>query len=641
VRQVRGHRPARGGLILTDHDGPRLGRWRADVFRRRIEVLRLLSNADRHLVVLLFVASVVAGALPIVFTLFVGLLIGEIPEVVQAGFDSEPGHRLVWILAATTGLFAGLQVLAPIHGTLGHIVGRQVDEAIRAQTLDDLMGPHRIPHLEDPLLQDHIRLVREGHLSRRATPGGATVWTVRLVEVYIRGAGATVLVGTAFSWWAAAGLFAACVLSRRTVRRSTFSFLWAIAGANHLRNSRRTDYNLKVGIGPATAKEARIFGLTRWLVDRFGTDWDDGVRPILMGRDRLVGGFGLAYGILLIACVLVFVLAADAAAGGSLGIGALAVVVGASFDLASLARDDPSDWQLEMGTVVLPKVHELEAQAARAIGEVGTRRPTDDASGHEIRFEGVGFRYPGNDREVLHGLDLSIPAGQSVAIVGPNGVGKTTLVKLLSGLYDPTEGRIAVDDTDLRSLSPADWRRRIAVIFQDFVRYELPARENVGFGSVAHLGEEGALGRAATTWGAKAIIEALPHGWDTVLSRQYSRGADLSGGEWQRIALARCHLAIEAGARVLVLDEPTASLDVRAEAEFFDRFVELTAGLTTIIISHRFSTVRAAHRIVVLDEGTITEDGSHDELVALGGTYAEMFRLQAGRYRAETQGEVS
>jgi ABC-type multidrug transport system fused ATPase/permease subunit len=244
----------------------------------------------------------------------------------------------------------------------------------------------------------------------------------------------------------------------------------------------------------------------------------------------------------------------------------------------------------------------------------------------------VGFRYPGADYDVLSGLDLSIPTGQSLAIVGTNGAGKTTLVKLLAALYQPTDGRIVVDGTDLRDVQAAAWQQQIAVIFQDFVRYELPARENVGFGSVAHLNDQAALARAATKAGAQAILDTLPDGWNTVLSRQYTAGADLSGGEWQRIALARCHLAIESGARILVLDEPTATLDVRAEAEFFDRFVELTEGLTTILISHRFSTVRAASRIVVLEHGRVIEDGSHRDLLAAGGTYAEMFRLQAGRY---------
>lgn len=286
---------------------------------------------------------------------------------------------------------------------------------------------------------------------------------------------------------------------------------------------------------------------------------------------------------------------------------------------------------------MLAKVKDLEAQAKRAARDIGTERPDHGIPRDAIRFERVGFRYPGSDRDVLRGLDLSINAGHSVAIVGPNGAGKTTLVKLLAGLYEPSEGRILVDGADLTAIDPGHWHGQIAVIFQDFVRYELPARENVGFGSAIHLEDRDALVRAAAKSGADAVIEALPHGWDTVLSRQYTRGADLSGGEWQRVALARCHLAIEAGARILVLDEPTASLDVREEARFFDRFVELTEGLTTIIISHRFSTVRAANRVVVLDEGRIQEDGSHDELVAQCGIYAEMFRLQAGRYRAGTE----
>jgi ATP-binding cassette subfamily B protein len=591
--------------------------------------------------VLLPLASLIGGALPIVFALSVGLLVGEIPDVVRAGFDSEAGHRLVWILALTTGTFAALQAFTPIWWAVGRLVRDQIDEALRAQTLDDLMAPDRIAHLEDPSLQDHLTLIREGHLSREATPGGAAVWTVRLIDVYVRAVGASVLVGVAYSWWAALGLLAACLLGRRIVRRALFAFLWSIAASDELRIRRHTDYDLKLGIGPTTAMESRVFGLTGWLGDRFRSDWDSQVWRIHTTHNRLTLSFGWAYGILLVAFGLVFVLAAKDAAAGALGLGGLAVLVRASFDLADLAREQPSDWELEFGTVVLPKFKALQAQAAEAARRVANTRPLNDGPRREIRFEEVGFRYPGNARDILGGLDLSIPVGHSIAIVGPNGAGKTTLVKLLAGLYEPTDGRIVVDDADLLELLPADWRRRIAVIFQDFVRYELPARENVGFGAVAHLDDADALSRAATKSGIRSVIEALPFGWDTVLSRQYTRGADLSGGEWQRLALARCHLAIEAGARVLVLDEPTASLDVRAEAEFFDRFVELTQGLTTILISHRFSTVRAASRIVVLEEGRIAEDGSHEELVTLGGTYAEMFRRQAGRYRDETESETS
>jgi ATP-binding cassette subfamily B protein len=601
-------------------------------------VLRLLRHADRRVVVLLPLVALAAGALPIVTSLGVGLLIAEIPDVVRTGFDSEAGQRLMWILALTTGTIAAAAVILPIQWTLATTVVRQIDEALRARSLDDLMRPHRIAHLEDPSLQDHLTSIREGNTSRGSTPGSAAWGTVYLVPVYARAIGATALVGFAYTWWAALGVFAASLVARRITRRASFAFLWAIFTANQLGIRRRTEYDEKVGIGPTAAMESRIFGLTGWLGGRFRTDWDAAVLPIHATRNRLTLSFGAANAIVLVAFGLLFTLAAHAAASGRLGLGALAVVLRASFDLADLAREQPSDWELELGTAVLPRLRELEAKAAQAARAVGSMSVAADAPQRRIRFEGVGFRYAGGGRDILAGLDLSIPVGHSLAIVGPNGAGKTTLVKLLAGLYEASDGRITVDGVDLLDLDPAQWRQRIAVIFQDFVRYELPARENVGFGAVSRLGDEEALGRAASRSGARTVIEALPYGWDTVLSRQYTRGADLSGGEWQRIALARCHLAIEAGARVLVLDEPTASLDVRAEAEFFDRFLELTQGLTTILISHRFSTVRAASRIVVLDDGRILEDGTHDELVALGGRYAEMFQRQAGRYRAEPEG---
>jgi ATP-binding cassette subfamily B protein len=206
------------------------------------------------------------------------------------------------------------------------------------------------------------------------------------------------------------------------------------------------------------------------------------------------------------------------------------------------------------------------------------------------------------------------------------------LVKLLARLYDPLEGRITVDGIDLRDLEPAVWQRRVAAIFQDFVRYHLPARENIGLGALHLLDDQERLDRSARRAGATSVIETLPAGWDTTLSRELSDGAELSGGQWQRIALARALMAVEGGARVLVLDEPTANLDVRSEAAVYDRFLDLTAGLTSIIISHRFSTVRRADRIVVLEHGRVVEDGTHDRLVSAGGRYATMFRLQASRF---------
>jgi ATP-binding cassette, subfamily B, bacterial len=249
-----------------------------------------------------------------------------------------------------------------------------------------------------------------------------------------------------------------------------------------------------------------------------------------------------------------------------------------------------------------------------------------------IRFEDVRFRYATGEPLILDGLDLELEAGRSTAIVGLNGAGKTTLVKLLTRLYDPDSGRITVDGADLRDIDPRAWHHRIAVIFQDFVRYELPAAANITLGAAHVPPDPAALARAVDRAGAREIIDALPAGERTVLSRRYQGGRDLSGGEWQRIALARALYAVEAGAKILVMDEPTAHLDVRAEVAFYDNFLTLTEGLTTVVISHRFSSVRRADRIVVLEDGRVAEQGAHDALIAASGRYAELFHLQAKRF---------
>jgi len=283
----------------------------------------------------------------------------------------------------------------------------------------------------------------------------------------------------------------------------------------------------------------------------------------------------------------------------------------------------------------------LEIERAAAEGSLGRLRPGGRPAGEVpstgIAFEKVSFAYPGSDRNVLDELDLEFPAGTSTAIVGLNGAGKTTLVKLLARLYEPTGGRIAVDGTGLAEFDARSWQRRLAVIYQDYVRYELDAAANIGLGAPERMGDLAALERACEWAGATEVTGALPDGLATVLSSRYSGGVDLSGGQWQRIALARALFAVQGGASVLVLDEPTAQLDVRAEVAFFDRFLELTQGLTTVVISHRFSTVRRADHIVVLESGRITEQGSHDELLAMDGRYAELFELQARRFADESE----
>jgi ATP-binding cassette subfamily B protein len=255
----------------------------------------------------------------------------------------------------------------------------------------------------------------------------------------------------------------------------------------------------------------------------------------------------------------------------------------------------------------------------------------------EIRFEGVSFAYPGSAGGepvvVFRDLSLSIRAGESLGIVGDNGAGKTTLVKLLCGLCVPNSGRITVDGVDLRALDMATWRRQLAAVFQDFVRYPLTVRENVTWGAAGELDDD-ELNRALIDASAAEVLEGLERGVDTSLGREFEGGVELSGGQWQRLAVARALAGLYQRATILILDEPTANLDVRAEARLFERILTVTSGLTTVLISHRFANVRRADRIVVLDTGKVAEDGSHNELLGARGRYAKMFELQASRFRS-------
>jgi len=247
-----------------------------------------------------------------------------------------------------------------------------------------------------------------------------------------------------------------------------------------------------------------------------------------------------------------------------------------------------------------------------------------------LEFHHVWFRYPGREDWALRDVNLRIAPGEKLALVGPNGAGKTTMIKLLTRLYDPTEGQITLDNIDLREYDPDELRQRIGVIFQDFVKYQLTVKENIGFGQIDQLDDAERVNDAAERGGADEVVAELPDGIDTMLGRWFEKGHELSGGQWQKVALGRAFMR---DGEVLVLDEPTASLDAEREYEIFQRFRELTNGKIAVLISHRFSTVRMADRIAVIEDGRISEIGSHIELLARGGTYARLFELQAEGYR--------
>jgi ATP-binding cassette subfamily B protein len=245
-------------------------------------------------------------------------------------------------------------------------------------------------------------------------------------------------------------------------------------------------------------------------------------------------------------------------------------------------------------------------------------------------FEDVGFHYPGSERWAVRHLSFRLNPGERIALVGENGAGKTTLAKLLARLYDPSEGRILLDGRDLKEYDVASLRQNLGVIFQDFYRYDFPVRENIAVGDIARLEDQPAIENAARRSLADGVTARLPAGYDQMLGRRFEQGVDLSGGEWQKVALARAYLR---DAQLLILDEPTAALDARAEYEVFQRFAELTVGRMAVLISHRFSTVRMADRILVLTLGELVEQGSHEELLQKAGLYAELFHLQAAGYR--------
>jgi ATP-binding cassette subfamily B protein len=393
---------------------------------------------------------------------------------------------------------------------------------------------------------------------------------------------------------------------------------------------RELDYLRWLGASVDSAKEVKIFGLGDYLAQRYR-----GVAEKLSAENKYVAIRRAALGSLLNLVstggyYAAYVVIVARTLEGALTLGTLTFLSGAfSRSRAYIERILSGVTEMSEQTLYLKDLFDFfEMRPAIASPEhpVPAPRPIRDG----FRFENVSFAYPGAERAVLTNINLSIEKGEKIALIGANGAGKTTLVKLLSRLYEPTGGRILLDGVDLRDYAVEDLRREIGVIFQDYMRYDLLVKENIGFGNLDRLNDRFAIETAARKGQAAEMIARLPGTYDQVVGRRFDGGVNLSGGEWQKIALARAYMR---DAQVLILDEPTATMDARAEYEVFLRFAELTQGRTSVLISHRFSTVRMAGRILVLSGGEITEQGSHEELVGAGGTYAELFELQAAGYR--------
>ncbi|HTC69231.1 MAG TPA: ATP-binding cassette domain-containing protein, partial [Acidothermaceae bacterium] len=394
---------------------------------------------------------------------------------------------------------------------------------------------------------------------------------------------------------------------------------------------RRAWYFIGLGTKARDAKEIRVFDLKDFVAGRYRHEQRGANQGATQGlRSLHRRAFGCLVVVLATYIVALSLLAHDAS-HGEINVRSLAILLpmlAVTMSTGSIGLDDIT---LAWSMAALPDVDRLEADLARGRTDLaGQRRPNGPRE--SVRFNDVSFRYPSGSADVLAGLNLELRAGTSTAIVGANGAGKSTLVSLLSRWRDPTAGSITVDGVDISEFDPESWQRTVAIMPQEPVRYPVSAYDNVAFGALEHRDDVAGVEECAQLSGFAEVVTTLPDGWNTVLARQLPGGSDLSGGQWQRLALARALFATRHGARILVLDEPTAALDVRSEAQFYGRFLEVTRGLTTVVISHRFPTVRRADVICVLDNGAITERGSHDELLAAGGTYANLYRLQAARF---------
>jgi ATP-binding cassette, subfamily B, bacterial len=581
--------------------------------RQEWQFFAALPKADPVLATVWWALLILNGVMPAVFAVSIGATVGAV----------EQDRPVAAALVVTGVVFVLMLILNPIQTAVSMNLGNKVSAWLNEGLIRACVQPPGIGHLEDPDLADDLTTAREFDRGMTGPPMYLDVDFIAtsLVSVVSGVASAVVLAG--FTWWAPLVLVAAWGSTHWLLRESG---VWKDRNTPEVRAAQRhADYAYRLAVDPQPAKELRLFGLAGWTVDRFITR-----------RKRL---FELQYRATrlreksVIWCMLIVILA-NAAVFGALGFGAVAggldldqLIVYAQVALGvSLIAFGGLNWALDGAAAPVAAVARL-GPAMAPLGRLAAgQEPAAGMPRQEIAFDDVSFAYPGSRRAVLSGLDLTVQAGTSLAIVGQNGAGKTTLAKLLCRLYDPSTGAINVDGVDLRSLEPGGWRRRIAAVFQDFVRFELSLRENV---DPSREASDDDIREALVDAGAANLAEL-----DTPLAKGYSNGIDLSGGQWQRVALARALCAVQRGAGLVLLDEPTAQLDVRGEADVFDRVLQATRDVTTILISHRFSTVRHADRICVLEHGRVVELGSHDELMALGGRYKTMFELQAKRFEA-------
>ena len=581
--------------------------------RKEWKFFSLLPKADPGLAATWWVVLLLRGTLPAAFAIAMGILVAAVQQ----------RQSLAGPLALVGTIFVLLQILSPIHQAIGANLGDRSAAWLYDRLTEACVRPPGMGHLEDPTLTGDLTVARDFDLGMTGPPLAISMDFIATGMVEMIGGIASAIILARYAWWAPIVLAGAWLATHWLLRESA---IWRDRNTDEVRGAQRdAEYAYRLAVDPPASKELRLFGLAGWTIDRFvarRTRLHELQYAATRLRERPV-----VWSMLLVvsANVLVFWMLANAAATGRISLGEVVVYVQSAVGVSMIAFGGFS-WALDGAAAPVAAVLRLEPAMRPAGALASGDRRADSMPAREIRLRDVTFTYPSapsTSSPVLEHFDLAIPAGSSLAIVGQNGAGKTTIAKLLCRLYDPQSGAIEIDGIDLRQLDLASWRDRVTAVFQDFIRLELPLRDNV-----APAGAPDDVITAALESAGASNLAAL----GTVLARGYDGGTDLSGGQWQRVALARALAAVRLGAGVVLLDEPTAQLDVRGEAEIFDRLLAATRHCTTILISHRFSTVRHADRICVLEHGRVIELGTHDELMALGGRYRTMFDLQAQRF---------
>jgi ATP-binding cassette subfamily B protein len=593
---------------------------RLSALRNVPPVLKIVWQSGSVVVSLGLFFRLITSLLPVAALWITKLIIDVIVRIVS-GHQTVP-RSLWWLVAAEFGIaiFGSLFTRATdyLDALLADKYTRHVSiEVMKHASELDLTA------YEDPVFYDRLERARV-----QATDRLGMIQSIgRLFQQFVTAASLSFSI-LLFSPWLLLLLIA--VILPAFLGESHFAFLGYALNFRLTPVRRELDYLRVLGGSREAAKELKLFGLKNFLIERFtrlsNHVYDENVS---LARRRLVAGSFLST-IGTAGYYSAYVWVIWRTVTGSLSIGAFYFLTGAIVQASSNIQQIFSTLSsiADQALFLTDLLAFFEMQPTIRTKPNALPAPRPIVRGFE--FRNVSFQYPGNSRLVLNGLNFHLHAGERVALIGENGEGKTTLVKLMTRLYDPVEGQVLLDGVDLREYDLEDLYREIGVIFQDFMRYEMTARDNIAVGQIDAINNLDLLKNAAGKSMASEVIGRLPHDYEQMLGRRFENGVDLSGGEWQKVALARAYLR---NAQVLILDEPTAALDARSEYEVFQRFAELTTGKSALFISHRFSTVRMADRIVVLENGRIAEDGSHAELFSLGGRYAEMFEMQAASYR--------